>query len=265
VDAEAYASFVSADTRVATVLHTSPITGMTMDIPAIAAAIRRIAPDCMIIVDGIQYAPHGCIQIEEYGVDAYVVSMYKAFCRFNNGYAWISDRLACLEHDQLLAKTTNTWELGSRDPSAFAGVSEVVTYLQWLGGHFTQTNDPREQLVAAGQVIYAHEHALVDHLLRGRGASKGLCDYKAVRLIGRADDNQRAGLVSFSVDGWDAKDLVQQLGQRGIRVHARSNDAFSGNVLRPLGLSSAVRISVAHYNTEDEVEYCLRAIEEILN
>ncbi|MGB2021233.1 MAG: aminotransferase class V-fold PLP-dependent enzyme, partial [Candidatus Puniceispirillaceae bacterium] len=59
VSAEDYAKVVTPDTRVATILHTSPVTGMGMDVEAISKAIRAVAPDCFIIVDGIQHAAHG--------------------------------------------------------------------------------------------------------------------------------------------------------------------------------------------------------------
>ena len=77
VKAEDYAAQVTADTKVATILHTSPVTGMGMDVAAISKAIRAVAPDCFIIVDGIQHAAHGQIDIASYDVDGYVISPYK--------------------------------------------------------------------------------------------------------------------------------------------------------------------------------------------
>ena len=42
------------------------------------------------------------------------------------------------------------WELGTRDTGAYASFSEVVDYLDWLGGHFTDSADRRRRLLAAG-------------------------------------------------------------------------------------------------------------------
>ena len=69
---------------------------MGMDVAAIAAAIRKISPDCFIIVDGIQHAACGQLDIASYGVDGYVVSPYKVFSHHGYGIAWVSDRLAAL-------------------------------------------------------------------------------------------------------------------------------------------------------------------------
>lgn len=264
VTAEHYAQVVRPDTRVATILHTSPVTGMAQDVTAIARAIRQIAPQCYIIVDGIQHAPHGDIDVADYGVDGYVVSMYKTFCQFNNGYAWLSPRLSGVDHDRLLGKPEDAWELGSRDPAAFAAVSEMVAYLVWLGGHFSAATSRRERLLAAAQAMHAQEVALTTRLIHGSETRVGLAHLAGVRLIGEADSPWREGVVSFAVEGRDAVEIVARLGEHGIRVHARKDDTFSGNILRPLGLPSVTRISLAHYNSIDEVDQCLVALEKIL-
>lgn len=261
---EQYASQVRSDTRIATILHTSPVTGMSMDVAAIARTIRSIAPDCFIIVDGIQHAPHGSLDIDAYGVDAYVISPYKAYCRFNNGYAWLSDRLSVVDHDRLAGKPPEAWELGSRDPSALAGLSAVVDYLDWLGAQFTDETGRRERVVVAGQAMKHQEQALVNRLLHGTERLKGLCNYPAVKLIGKADSPHREGVVSFSCEGIEAKKLVAELEALGIRVHARTDDVFSGNILRPLGLTAVTRISLAHYNSLAEIDTCLAALSELL-
>jgi selenocysteine lyase/cysteine desulfurase len=65
------------------------------------------------------------------------------------------------------------------------------------------------------------------------------------------------------VDGMASADVVEQLNQQGIRTHVRKDDHYSGNVLIPLGLSDCVRISLCHYNTEQEVSKLLSALREL--
>jgi len=265
VTAEDYARYVKPDTRIATIIHTNPVTGMVMDIVAISRAIRNIAPDCIIIVDGIQHAPHGALEIENYGVDAYVISMYKVFSKFNDGYAWISERMSQLPHDKLLGKPAEAWELGSRDPSALAAASEVVAYLDWLGGHFTSEQDRNAKLKAAGQAMSAHERYLTYHLLHGDPKHKGLMQYESVKIIGNLTNSSHESVVSFALDGYEAEAVVAALAEREIRIHSRLSDTYSGNILRPLGLDSVSRVSMAHYNKLDEVFYFLEQFEDFLN
>jgi cysteine desulfurase/selenocysteine lyase len=263
VDEKAYEDLITPDTRVATIIHTSPVSGMGVDVAAIAKSIRKIAPDCFIIVDGIQHAAHGRLSIRTYGIDAYVISPYKAFSRHGYGLAWISDRFATLPHDCLMNAPGAPWELGTRDTGAYATFSEVVRYFEWLGAHFTEDDDPRAKIVAAGDAIHIHEKQLTDAMIHGIGNLPGLADMRSVTIIGGLDNPRREGLVALTVDGLEAPDVAAALKERGIRTHTRKADHYSGNILDPLGLSGCVRVSMCHYNTEQEVARFLTAMQEI--
>ena len=263
VGVDAYKAQLSPDLRVATILHTSPVTGMSVDVAAVAAAIREAAPDCLIIVDGIQHASHGGIDIASYGIDGYAVSPYKVFSRHGYGVGWASDRLSALPKEQLRGGPPENWELGTRDTGAYATFADVVDYFAWLGGHFTDSDDRRRRIEAAGRAIHAHEKSLTDAMLFGTGNLKGLAELPGVGIIGGVENPAREGLVSLTVEGKDAVDVVATLNAQGIRVHTRKADHYSGNILAPLGLPAAVRVSLCHYNTQQEVAQFLAAMAEI--
>lgn len=264
VDAAAYAAGLTADTRVATIVHTSPVTGMGVDVAAIAARIRATAPDCIIVVDGIQHAAHGGIGIDGYDIDGYVISPYKVFARHGYGIAWVSERLRALPHDALLGGAEGNWELGTRDTGAYATFSDVVDYHDWLGGTLVETTDRAARLAAAGRAVAAQEHALTEAMLRGTGNLHGLAELPGVGILGGADNPRREGLVSFWVAGRPSAAIVAALGARGIRVHVRKADHYSGAILGPLGLADCVRVSVCHYNTRAEIACFLAAMRAIL-
>ena len=263
VKAEDYSAHVTQATKVATILHTSPVTGMGMDVAAISKAIRAVSPDCYIIVDGIQHAAHGQIDIASYDVDGYVISPYKMFSRHGYGLAWISDRLTDLPHDSLVGGPEHNWELGTRDTGAYATISEVVDYLEWLGSNVTESVDKRTRFVAAGAAIHAHEKRLTDAMINGTGNLPGLVEMDKVKIIGGVDNPAREGLVSLVVDGLNSADVVKKLNEQGIRTHLRKADHYSGNILDPLGLDGCVRVSMCHYNSEHEVAQFLAAMKTI--
>ena len=177
VSVEAYEKLITPDTQVATIIHTSPVSGMSVDVLDIASVIRSVSPDCFIVVDGIQHAPHGKLDVDSYNIDAYCISPYKIFSRHNYGYAWVSDRLSVLPHDKLDGTADDFWELGTRDTSAYATFSEVVKYLAWLGTHFTTSDDTRNQINAAGSAIGEQENYLVNIMLNGVGDQKDYVIY----------------------------------------------------------------------------------------
>ena len=263
VSAEAYRSALRPDLRIATIIHTSPVTGMAVDVATIAAEIRAIAPECIIIVDGIQHAAHGHIDIASYGIDGYAISPYKMFSRHGYGMAWVSDRLTALPHENLKGGPKAAWELGTRDTGAYATLSDVVAYFDWLGGEASDATDRRARIEAAAKVIHDHEHDLTHAMIHGIGNHSGLATTENIHIIGGADNPAREGLVSCWIDGMPSVDLVSALRDRGIRVHVRKNDHYSGNILNPLGKQDCVRVSLCHYNTEEEVAQFLDAMAEI--
>ncbi len=260
VTAEDYAALMTPDVAVATILHASPVTGMGMDVAAISAAIRAVAPDCMIIVDGIQHAAHGQLDLDAYSVDGYAISPYKVFSRHGYGIAWISDRLSSTPHDMLINAPATGWEFGTRDTGSYATVSDVVSYFDWLGGEVSDETDPRKRIEAAGRAIHAYETHLTNAAINGTGNLPGLRDMEHVTILAGSDNPAREGLVSIVVDGKASEDVVEILNQQGIRTHTRKADHYSGNVLDPLGLPDCIRISFCHYNTEQEIARLLGAI-----
>ena len=258
-----YKQHLTKDTKVATILHTSPVTGMSMDVTKIASEIRSVSPNCYIIVDGIQHAAHGQIDIQSYDIDGYVISPYKMFSRHGYGLAWISDRLTNLPHDSLVDGPTDTWELGTRDTGAYATLSEVVSYFEWLGEHFTDSTDRRQKFLAAGKAIHNHEKELTDTMIFGTGNIPGLAQIEKVNIIGGLNNPAREGLVSIYVDDIPSAEVVEKLNKQGIRTHLRKADHYSGNILNPLNLDSCIRVSLCHYNSTKEVTQFLIAMKEL--
>ncbi|MEE4187953.1 MAG: aminotransferase class V-fold PLP-dependent enzyme [Roseobacter sp.] len=263
VRAEAYAAHMTPEVTVATILHTSPVTGIANDIAAISAAIRATAPQAFIIVDGIQHASHGQIDIAAYDIDGYVISPYKVFSRHGYGVAWVSDRLTALPVEQLIDGPRANWEMGTRDTGAYATFSDVVQYLDWLGSQYSTSIRARDRLEAAGAAIHDHERALTQAMLFGTGNLPGLTELSGVTILGGADNPAREGLVCFALDHVPAADIVDSLNAQGVRTHIRKADHYSGNILRPLGLEAAVRVSMCHYNTLEEVATLLVAMKDI--
>jgi len=264
VSAAAFEEAVTSDTKVATIVHTSPVTGIGVDVAAISTAIRAVAPECYIIVDGIQHAAHGRINLSDYDVDGYVISPYKVFSRHGYGVAWISDRLTRVPHNSLIDGPANNWEMGTRDTGAYATMSDVVSYFEWLGSQVSDMQSRSDKFLAAGQAIHAQEKSLTDAMIHGTGNLDGLADMNNVTILGGIDNPKREGLVSLRVEGVPSVDVVKRLNEQCIRTHLRKADHYSGNILAPLGYDSCVRVSMCHYNSLGEVSSFLAAMKELV-
>ena len=192
------------------------------------------------------------------------MSAYKVFSKHNYGVAWLSPRMASMQHEHLDGSAETQWELGTRDTSAYATFSEVVRYVEWLGSNFTNSTDSRERILAAGKAMSDHEASLVDAMIDGTQGQRGLRSMSEVHLIGGHDNEKREGLVSLYVDGIPSVDVVSHLNNDGVRTHVRKSDYFSGNILDPLDLDSCVRVSMCHYNSAAEVKRFLQSLDTLL-
>ena len=262
VTAQLYSEVVNRDTRLVTILHASPVTGISVDLQAISKAVHSIAPEALIIVDGVQYAAHGGIKINHYKIDGYAISPYKMYSRHGYGFAWVSDRLTQMSHEQLLDGPIESWELGTRDTGSYATISDVVKYLEWLGGKIENSESRSVKLSNAAKAIAAQEIALTDLMIHGEDNIKGLKDLKGIEIIGGQKNPDRKGLVSFRINGTSSHLLVDFLNEKGIRTHVRKADHYSGNILNPLGWEDCVRVSVCHYNSSEEIKSLLLALNE---
>jgi len=266
VPMESILELVDKDTCVLAFQHGSNQTGSINDVNTIITEARKIKSELFVLVDAVQYAPHGPIDVEEYGADAYAFGPYKAYCVKGIGFAHISDRLANLPHWRLLDKPQANWVLGSPAHMMYASWSATVDYLCWLGSHFTESKERRAQMIAAKDAIHAHMKALLYRAMFGTEEIEGLFKLKNVDVGGMPEDiGNRLCIFLFQLAGMDASTAIGRYNQEhGVRLAARIMDAYSAVPLKALGWESAVRLSGAHYNTPEEIDIFLKATKALV-
>src|SRR3546814_9341169 len=87
--------------------------------------------------------------------------------------AWLSERAAVLPHHKLHGKPAGAWGLGSGVPWQFAALTEIVSYVCWLGKKFTNSQDRRALFESGMKEFELHERAFLSRLMNGDGAGKG--------------------------------------------------------------------------------------------
>lgn len=252
---------IDKDTCLLCLQQASNQTGTVNDVTSIIRQARQIKPDLYVVVDAVQYAPHGPIDVEDIGADAYAFGPYKAYGVKGIGFAYISDRLANLPHENLLLKADTNWVLGSPAHAMFVTWSAVVDYLCWLGSHFTDSIDRRELIIASKKEIHRHMMALLDRALNGSEEVEGLLDMEHVSVCGMGNEIlNRMCIFLFRLEGMDSPTASERYNQNyHVRVSARVKDAYSTYPLEGLGWPDAVRLSAAHYNTPEEIDRFLKA------
>jgi cysteine desulfurase/selenocysteine lyase len=128
------------------------------------------------------------------------------------------------------------FEAGTQPVSQAVALAEAIRYLDSVG-------------LAR---IEAHEHRLAGTLVDGLSGIPG------IRIVGPASGEQRAGLVSFDVEGVHAHDVGQFLDAQGVAVRVGHHCAQP--LHRRLGLTATTRASTYLYTTDADVERLLDSV-----
>ena len=268
VDVDEIVRLIDRDTVLLNVIYASNISGAKLDLEQIVRRARAIKPDLYIVVDAVQHAPHGIIDLQRTPVDGINLAPYKFFGCRGSGFAWLSDRAARLPHHKLAGKGPAVWDLGSSAPWQFAVVSEIVDYVCWLGEQVNGgagVGGRRARFVSGMQAIIGHEQALLMRLLCGGGDVPGLRAIDGVTVYLDHDDWDRRDLIiAIGFSGLGCAEAVRAYEQRGVIVYERvATSLYSRRMLESFGLQGAVRVSPLHCHSPLDVDRFLQVTQEI--
>lgn len=265
VDVEDVIGLVDQDTSLLSVMYASNISGAKIDISEIMRRARRVKPDIYIIVDAVQHAPHGLIDLQETPVDALNIAPYKFFGCRGSGMSWLSDRAARLPHHKLSGKPADVWDLGSSAPAQFAVITAIVDYVCWVGIHFTNATERRARFVAGMHSIELHERALLSRLLDGTEGVQGLRQMDGVEvLLDYPNLKMRDLIVAMAFRNLAPADAVREYEKRGIIVYERTvTSLYSRRMLESFGIPGAIRVSPLHCHSASDIDRFLALTAQI--
>lgn len=243
-------------TRLVAVTAASNALGTVTPLPEIVDLARRHG--ALVFVDAVHYSAHRLSDVSRLGADFLVASAYK-FCGPHTGILW--GRAEHLEGIPAYKVTPapsigpGKWETGTQSFEALAGVTATVDYLASLGEGATR----RERLEGAFAAIRVHEDALAGRFLAGIAEMPNVTVY-GVSDQGRLDD--RVSTFAVDVAGVPPRHVAEEFGRRGIFVW--DGHYYAVEVMERLGMADRgglVRIGFVHYNTVDEVDRVLAALD----
>jgi cysteine desulfurase family protein (TIGR01976 family) len=248
-------------TRLVAFTHCSNVVGSIVDVASIAARVS--AAGALSCVDGVAFAPHRRVDVKALGVDFYCASLYKVYGP-HLGLMYGRKQLLLASkspNHEFIPETSVPTKLepGNVSYEAAASLVGIHEYLQALSAHHGISQP--SNLDACFALIAEHEQRLVEPLLAF------LHEHPRVRIVGApsADRELRVPTVSFTVDGLQSSELPPLLDERSLAV--RFGHFYAYRLIKDLGLlerDGVVRISLVHYNSPEEVERLLRALDELL-
>lgn len=254
---------IDSKTSLLGIIHASNITGAINHLEEIILEARKVNPSLFVLVDGVQYAPHGSMDLKRIHADAYVFGGYKIFCKKGIAFAHLSDRMARLPHWKFRDVPEDNWVLGTLDEATLTGFSTVIEYIASLGKNFTSSTDIRQQIVKGMERVHLHSRALLELILFGDESIPGLFNMDHVEIYGIDRDalGERTSLVSFRLKGLGGLEASQKYYEQGISLSPRLSNVYSKHILEVLGTTDVVRVSMCHYNTPAEIREFLKITE----
>ena len=256
---------MSERTKLVALTHASNVLGTINPIKEIAAFVHD--RNAMICVDGVAYAPHRLIDVQDLDVDFYTLSFYKVYGPHHALLYGKEEHLLRLPgwNHYFIEQTDIPYkfQLGNVNFELSYGMLGLCDYLSELAQlHYGNQTAPdlRNQMVQAFDLISIHEEKISDRLLNYLNSKSN------VRVIGqsKADRRFRVPTISFVVDGMNSSIIPAKIDQHYIGI--RYGDFYAKRLIEYLGLASQggiVRVSMVHYNTIEEVNSLIEAFEQI--
>jgi cysteine desulfurase family protein (TIGR01976 family) len=253
---------LSARTRIVACTLASNAIGSILDVAEVSGMAHAAGAE--VFIDAVHYGPHGPIDVQAFGCDYLVCSGYKIFSP-HMGFLWgrqeALNALPTFREDFVPDTTPAKLEIGTYIYENVAGMDAAVRYLETLGRLIAPAAASRRSaLVACTEAIRAYEATLSCAMLDALAAVNA----KIYGITDRSEISSRTPTLCFNLSGVSPAKLTEALAAQNIGV--RDGHMYSPRLMKRLGLtqeSGAVRASLVHYNTLDEVRRFGRSLAEI--
>jgi cysteine desulfurase / selenocysteine lyase len=246
-----YGKLLGPRTRIVAFTHVSNALGTVLPAVEMIQMAHRVG--ARVLVDGAQAVAHFPVNVQALDADFYVLSGHKLFGP--SGVGVLYGKQALLEEmppwqgggnmiqrvtfeKSTFADPPARFEAGTATLGPAVGLGAAVDYLDRVGM----------------ENVALHERELMAYATQELGRIGGL------RLIGAAPE--RAGALSFVVDGMPAEDMGRILDQDGIAVRAGHHCAQP--TMDRFGVTATVRPSMALYNSHGDIDALVRAVRRAL-
>jgi cysteine desulfurase family protein (TIGR01976 family) len=254
---------LSERTRLLAFPHASNVVAHINPVARITARAR--AAGVITAVDGVAWAPHGLPDVRELGADIYLFSLYKTYGPHQGLMVVRADLLERLGNE---GHYFNAGEPSKRlvpagpDHAQVAAARGIAEYFDALDAHHgagTAAGGTSARAARVRALLRSAEVPLLAALL------EYLVTRHDVRILGPSVAEQRAATVSFVTDTVEPREMVRALARRGFM--AGNGNFYAVRVLEAMNVDpdrGAVRLSLLHYNSLEEVNGVIEALDEIL-
>lgn len=252
VDPEQLRSSIREDTTLVSVMYVNNELGAILDIAGLGEAVKERGKDILFHVDAIQAYGKMRINPKRLGIDLLSVSSHKIHGPKGVGFLYAADgvRLHPLIHG---GGQQQGWRSGTENVPGIAGLGLAAAMM------YSDHDCVREQL-------YKRKEYLIHRLMEIDGVTIHACDVTAIR-------DTAPHIISAGIEGVRSEVLLHALEEKGVYVSSgsacSSNHPGISSSLKAVGvkddlLESTIRFSLSVHTTEEELDYAVGQIKELL-
>lgn len=254
LDLGALDKLITRKTKLLTLTAVSNVLGTINPVAEIVKAVKKINPECLVMVDAAQAVPHMKVDVAEWGADFVAFSSHKMLGPTGIGVLW--GKYALLDHmepfmygGEMISEVTvgktifkeppHKFEAGTPHIAGVIGLGAAVSYLQNLGM----------------EAVRAHEEAITTYAL------SELAKINGVNVIGPKDISKRGGVIAFTMDSAHPHDIAQILDEDNVCIRAGSHCAMP--LHQCLKLPATARASFYVYTTKEDIDALVLGLEKV--
>ena len=252
LDLEAYRALLTPRTRLVAVNHVSNAFGTVNPVAEMATIAHQHG--ARILVDGAQAVPHQRVDVRAIDADFYAFSGHKAYGPTGVGVLYAkADLLEAMPPwqgggEMIESVSFDVPTTYAAIPHKFEAGTPAIAEVIALGVALDWINDVGLERIGAWEA---------DLLER---ATAGVSRIEGLRILGTAPD--KAGVLSFVVDGAHAQDIALLIDQFGVAV--RTGNHCAQPLLAHFGVTATCRASFAVYNTLEEIDTFCDALNRVI-
>ncbi len=247
---EEYEKLLSPKTRLVAIPQVSNALGTVVPVGEMIHAAHRYGAKAL--VDGAQAVSHMRVDVQALDCDFYVFSGHKVFAP--TGIGAVYGKSGILD-------VTRPWQGGG---NMIQDVTFEKTVYNVPPARFEAGTGNIADAVGLGAAIDYLDRVGMENITRRETellhyATAALQDIPGLRIIGTAPE--KAGVLSFVMEGIRTEEIGEYLNREGIAV--RSGHHCAQPILRRFGVESTVRASLALYNTCEEIDALVSALQRL--
>ncbi|MBA3996381.1 MAG: hypothetical protein C0466_04290 [Candidatus Accumulibacter sp.] len=244
---EEYEKLLNARTKLVAITQVSNALGTIAPVREMVQAAHRHG--ARVLVDGAQSVSHLRADVRALDADFFVFSGHKVFGPTGIGVVY---------GKQAVLDETPPWQGGG---NMIADVTFEKTVYQPAPAKFEAGTGNIADAVGLGAALDYVSAIGIDHIARYEHellayGTRALQTVPGLRIVGTA--KEKAGVLSFVLDGFKTEEVGARLDKEGIAV--RSGHHCAQPILRRFGLESTVRPSLAPYNTCEDLDALVAAL-----